>query len=243
FVDQLVALNERIAADRARSNRDFIFARLDEVRSALDSARSGLERFQMENKAIDFDQQTRLAIEQAATLKVSLAEVELKLALKEKKLGKDNAELIELRREREIIRGQLDRLETTNPDSSFFSLPVASIPSLKGQYEQLYSAVQVNETLYDLLLRQSEQAKIAENDKGSTISVLDRAVPPEEKSRPRRGRIVIGAFVIAFILSILIAAIIDYVARLENLSPENYRRAQAFIGAFFGWLPGIKKRK
>lgn len=243
FVDELIRLNEKIAADRARSNRDFIGDRLDEVKMALDSARSRLEEFQMENKAIDFDEQTRLAIEQAATLKVSLAEVELKLALKEKKLGKDNAELIELRREREVIRGQLDRLETTNADSSFFSLPVASIPSLKGQYEALYSSVRVNETLYDLLLRQSEQAKIAENDKGSTISVLDRAVPPEEKSRPRRSRIVAGAFVISLILSILIAATIDYVARLADVSPDDYRRAQSFIGAFFGWLPGIKKSK
>lgn len=243
FVDELIRLNEKIAADRARSNRDFIGDRLGEVKMALDSARSRLEEFQMENKAIDFDEQTRLAIEQAATLKVSLAEVELKLALKEKKLGKDNAELIELRREREVIRGQLDRLETTNADSSFFSLPVASIPSLKGQYEALYSSVRVNETLYDLLLRQSEQAKIAENDKGSTISVLDRAVPPEEKSRPRRSRIVAGAFVISLILSILIAATIDYVARLADVSPDDYRRAQSFIGAFFGWLPGIKKSK
>jgi len=243
FVDELIRLNEKIAADRARTNREFIDDRLTEVKAALDSARSHLEKFQMENRAIDFDQQTRLAIEQATTLKVSLAEVELKLALKEKKLGKDNAELVELRRERDVIQGQLDRLETTNPDSSFFSLPVASIPSLKGRYEELYSAVKVNETLYDLLLRQSEQAKIAENDKGTTISILDRAVPPEEKSRPRRSQIVGGAFAISLILSILIAAMIDYVARLEDSSPEDYRRAQSFIGAFFGWLPGIKKSK
>ncbi len=243
FVVELERMNREIVSGRARSNREFLQERLDQVQAELDTARDHLQAFQMENRTIDFDQQTRLAIEQAISLKVSLAKIELDLKMKEQRLGKDNTELQELRRRREIVSGQIQQLEQENPDSSFFSLPVASIPALKGQYEVLYSRVRVNESLYNLLLRQLEQAKIQENDRSSTIAVLEEARPPELRHRPRRAFIVVSTFVLAAIFSVLLAACLEYLARLKEQRPEDYRRALLFIHAYLGWLPGIRKMK
>ena len=242
FIDELDNVNREIIADRIQQTRTFVTSRLNQVMDELDSARAALESFQIENKTVDFDEQTRLAIDQAAQLKIKLAELDLQLNMRKITLGENNAELIELKRERDIVKQQLTQLETTNSDNSFFSLPVASIPTLKGQYETLYSRVKVAEALYQVLLHQREQAKMKEFEKMPTISVLDRAEIPELKSRPQRSIIVLGTFALSLFFSILLAVLLEFFVKLKDKSPEDYDRAMHFLSSYFGWLPGVKKK-
>jgi len=241
FVEELDRVNREIALERVRQNRSFIEERLAQVKQELASARKEFENFQLENRAVDFDEQTRLAIEQAVKLKITLTELDIELKMSERNLAEDNPELVELRRRRRLVSEQLRQLEESNPDSSFFSLPIASIPTLRGQYEVLYSRVRVGESLYRILLEQLEQAKIQENEKMPTISILDRAKPPDTKSRPKRLLIVGGTFGLSVLFAVFMAAFLEYLARLKQNSPEDYARVLFFAEAFFGWLPGVKK--
>jgi len=243
FVRELERVNKEIVTARIRQNREFIEDRLEGVKATLDSARQDFEDFQLAHKAIDFSQQTRLAIEQAIGLKVQLAELNVNLKLNESKLGSDNSELIELRQRRNTIEEQLQLLEHSNSDSSFFSLPISSIPSLRGQYEVLYSRVQVNESLYQVLLKQNEQVKFQEQEYASTISVLDWATPPEMKSRPKRTLIVVATFVLSFLLAIFLGATVEYMSRLKNSNPNDDHRMEMFIMAYLSWLPGVKRSR
>jgi len=241
YVDELNKLNREIVTSRAKKSRTFIEERLAGVERELDSLRDVFEKFQVENKAIDFDQQTRLAIEQAVQLKVSLTNIEIDLKMSEQMLGKDNPELIEKQRRRDIIRRELEQLETTNRDSSFFSLPIASIPRLKGEYDNLYRRVKVNESLYTILLEQLEQAKIQEREEAPTISVLDYARVPEIRSRPQRTLIVAGSFGFSLLAAVLLAFIFEYFRALSEKKPEDYKRVVMFIEAYLGWVPGVRK--
>lgn len=241
FVEELDRVNREIALERVRQNRSFIEERLAQVKQELASARKEFEDFQLENRAVDFDEQTRLAVEQAVKLKITLTELDIELKMRERNLAEDNTELVELRRRRRLVSEQLRQLEVSNPDSSFFSLPVASIPALRGQYEVLYSRVRVGESLYRILLEQLEQAKIQENENIPTISILDRAKPPDTKSKPKRLLIVSGTFGLSVLFAVFMAAFLEYLARLKQNSPEDYARVLFFTEAFFGWLPGVKK--
>ena len=241
FVSEVNRVNQEIVVGRARKNREFIEGRLLQVRSELDSSRRALETFQMKYRAVDFDEQTRLAIEQASNLKVSLAQVELDLQIAEQSLVKDHPDLTQRRQRQTILKQQLEDLEKGGKDSSYFSLPVASIPSLRGQYEMLYSRVRVSEGLYTTLLEQLEQAKIQESNESPTISVLDPARVPELRSRPKRTLIVGATFMLSLLFSIFLAAIFEYLDRLRENKPEDYERAMFVANAFFGWVPGVKR--
>jgi uncharacterized protein involved in exopolysaccharide biosynthesis len=242
-VDELNSVNQEIVSGRARRNRQFIEARLAEVKAKLDTTRSELEQFQASHRTVDFDAQTRLAIDQATDMKVSLARVDLEIAMGEQSLGKDNPELIEKKQRREAIQHQLKRLETGGSDTSYFSLPVASIPGLKGQYELLYGRVRVTESIYNMLLEQLERARIQEEEQSPTISVLDRARPPEIRSRPKRTMIVASAFGVSLIVALLLAAFLEYLDRMKVRRPEDYARAQYVTDAFLGWLPGVRRSR
>jgi tyrosine-protein kinase Etk/Wzc len=241
FIDELDRINGRITQARGSENRRFIEERLAKVKSELDSARKELQEFQTLHRTVDFDEQTRLAIDQAIELKSLLANIDLDLQVKERMLGRDNAELQELRRHRSDVIRQLSSLEQSNRDSSFFSLPISSIPRLKVMYEEIYSRVRVGETLYNVLLEEYEKARINENKSFSTISVLDRATPPDLRSRPKRTIIVLSAFGVSVIVASLLASLLEFLRRMKETNSADYDRAERFIAAYLGWLPGVKR--
>ncbi len=241
FIEELEHVSSEIVADRISKTRDFLSGRLGQVRMELDSSREELKEFQMKYKAVDFDEQTRLAVEQAIALKVQLAELEFETRVSGLTLNKDNTELVRLDRRRNIVKNQLRQLETETPDSSFFSRPGASIPSLKGEYEILYSRVRVAEALYLVLLEQNEQSKVKEYDNLPTVSVLDTARAPSLRSYPQRTLIVGASFSLAIIFAIFLAGGVEYLSRMRHSNPEDYNRLMAFVNAFFGWLPGVGK--
>jgi len=241
FVDELTALDQRISSSRATQNRKFVEERLAKVKAQLDSSRGALEEFQKVNRAVDFDEQTKLAISQATDLKVKLAQVDLEVQALERVVGDNDPDLTDKKNRRRILVRQLAELERGGKDSSYFSLPVASIPALKGRYELLYSNVRVNEGLYVTLLGLLEQAKVQEGGQSTTLSILDRARVPELRSRPRRSIIVLAGFGISLLLALLLASGLEYLRRLEESSVDDYHRAMRFINAFLGWLPGVRK--
>ncbi len=242
FVDELDRVSREVVSAQAREKRVFFTERLNQVNQQLANARKDLERFQLQYKAVDFDEQTRLAIEQAIKLKVTMAEIDIQVKLLEQNLRSDNAELVDLRNHRDIVKAELQKLETGNADSSFFSLPLASIPVLKSEYESFYSRVRVNEALSSLLMQQLEQARIQEGGSFTEFSVLQRAVPPEISYRPQRVLIVILTFILSLIISILLATVWEYFHKLQTKSPEDYDRAMMFFRAYLGWLPGMKRK-
>ena len=240
-MDELNSLNHQIVSGRAQRSREFIGERLAAVKDQLAGARKQLEEFQSLHRALDFGEQTRLAIDQASQLKIDMAKVDIEIGLRKKVLGDDNPELVDMRNRRNSIQGELSKLEFGGGDSSFFALPLASIPRLKGEYEAIYSRVKVGESVYMTLLELFEQAKIQEGTKSTPLSILDRATVPEIRSRPQRTLIVMGSTAITLVLAIILALLLEYFRRLEEYRPDDYHRALRFINAYLGWLPGVRQ--
>lgn len=241
FAEELDNMNRLTASSRARITREFIEKRLDEVSQDLDSARAELQEFQNSYKAIDLDKQTQLAIESAIGLKVDLAQNEIELNVMEKSLSPTHPEVIVLRRRANEIKKQINALEFGNGDGSYLNLPISEVPALKIKYAELNSRLKISEALYQILSEQYEQAKIREKMDTPTISIIDRAHPPELPIRPQKTIIVASTFVISLILAVFLALIANYMEHLKMNSPEDFNRARLFYQTLFGWLPGVKK--
>ncbi len=241
YVEELIELNRDLRSEAASEKRGFIEARLEETKNRLDSTREELKQFQVDNHAVDFNEQTRLAIDQAIGLKVNEADLEFEVQVARQALTDDNPELIDLENQLRVVKEQLRQLETGQDSSSFLSLPIASIPGLRSQYEALTGRLEVDEALYETLYELYEQARIQEKESTPTIAVLDWPTVPDLRSRPQRSVIVLGTFVCSLIVALLLAAVLEYVGRMRQRQPDDYRRLMSFSAAFFGWLPGVKK--
>ncbi|MBN2227298.1 MAG: hypothetical protein JW763_08015 [candidate division Zixibacteria bacterium] len=241
YAEQFDLLNRELSVSRAQTMREFIEKRLSDVGADLDSARRELEEFQREHKAVDLDRQTQLAMESAVSLKVSLAQNEIDLNVKEHTLSATHPDVISLKRRINEIREQINRLEFGGQDSSYLNLPVANVPGLRIRYAELAARVKVSETLYQMLAEQFEQARLQEKMTTPTISVLDPAVPPVNPFSPRKSLIVLATFAISLLVALLLALFFHYLEQLQTTSPQDYNRARRFFGTFFGWVPGIGK--
>ncbi len=242
FADELDKLNREVSTSRAKITREFIASRLAEISRDLDSARTALRDFQDKYKAVDLDQQTQLAIQSAVSLKVALAESEIELKVKEKSLSPTHPDVIALQRKIQEIKGQIATLENGSGDGSILSLPVASVPALKIKLAELTGKVKESEALYQTLSQQLENVKIQEKMDTPTISVLDKAYPPELPYRPQKTRIVLISTLAAVFLAIFLALFLNYLSHLEKNSPDDYSRARTFFNVFLGWIPGINKK-
>ncbi|UCD93431.1 MAG: hypothetical protein JSU69_06560 [Candidatus Zixiibacteriota bacterium] len=241
FVEELDKMNREIVTTRARLTREFIKRRLGEVSGELDSARSELQQFQDQYKAVDLDRQTQLAIESAVGLKIDLATNEIEINVKEKTLSSTHPEVVNLKRRVEEIKKQITALEFGGSNSSYLNLPISEVPALKIKYAELTSRLRVSETLYKILSEQYEQAKIHEKMNTPTISVIDRAYPPELAIKPQKRIIVSVTFAVSLIVAVIIALLLNYLENLRKTSPEDYERARFFYMTVLGWVPGIRR--
>ena len=211
YIDELQKLNVKINLNNAGKERIFLEDRLDLVRNDLANAEDALKEFQEKNKAIRIDAQASAIIEAIASLKGELASKEVELGVLLSSQTEQNPQVMALREGITQIKDQISRLERS-PEGKKVSddifLTTSDVPELGVQYARLLRNFKVQETLYELLTKQYEVAKINEAKNTSTIQVLDGAIVPDKKSKPRRSLIVLlitffvgfGSIVFAFIL-------------------------------------------
>lgn len=124
------------------------------------------------------------------------------------------------------LQSQLVRIEKGNPgkgDSNFY-LPFNELPALGMRLARLMREAKIQENVFELLTGQYELAKIEEAKDVNTIQVLDPAVPPDKKSRPKRRLIVIITTFMGFFFAVLLVFFREYVERIKLEDKERYEQ-------------------
>jgi uncharacterized protein involved in exopolysaccharide biosynthesis len=104
------------------------------------------------------------------------------------------------------MRAQLAKLGGSEDSASGgLIVPKGQVPEASLEYIRKLRDVKYNETIFDILARQFEVAKLDEAKQGALIQVVDPAVPPERRSSPKRGLIVIVATAVGFFIGIFVA--------------------------------------
>lgn len=86
---------------------------------------------------------------------------------------------------------------------------------------------QIKEMLFELLMRECELAKIEEAKSMPTIQILDTAVVPEQRCKPKRRQMVMLSGVASLFLAIFVAFGHQYFARMRQGETEKQKRLQS----------------
>jgi hypothetical protein len=103
------------------------------------------------------------------------------------------------------------------------AIPTGKIPEVSVEYIRSLRDVKYYETIFELLAKQFEMAKIDEAKDANLIQVLDKALPAERKSRPKSMLIVLGGIFGGTILGILLALTRDFLRRSKQVDPDAQR--------------------
>jgi len=233
FVAELDRVNQEKSVSAARSSRQYIESQLDSTSRILQQLADSLQQFQTQYGAVRLDEQMRAVFEQAGELKGNLIAKKVELEMMRRSMKSNNPALAQMQAEIAAIEKQYQRLQygtLTNTDGEpEFLIPFSEVPALGRRLAELTRELKVQETVWELLNQQYYQAKIHEARDTPTVQVLDAAVPPESRSKPRRLLLVVIGTMAVLILSVIAAFILDYVQRLDQNGEERARWRRLLI--------------
>ncbi|MCF6269619.1 MAG: Wzz/FepE/Etk N-terminal domain-containing protein [Melioribacteraceae bacterium] len=227
IVVKLDNISNKLKVERTQRNFDLIEKRYFQNLHEIDSLQIELEMFQNKYGVIEFYEQTKAIISSIADLdaKVLLRTAELE-AIKAN-FGENSPQYKSTKIQLQTLRDQVNKLKyqnkekLDNPFSSLF-IPLDKIPELGKEYTNIYTGLLLQQKLQEFLLPEYEQTKMQLFKTQPTLQVLDYAVPPDYKSKPKRAFVVLGALVLAFILQLFIILIVERLSYLREFNPEKY---------------------
>jgi tyrosine-protein kinase Etk/Wzc len=138
-----------------------------------------------------------------------------------------NTQLAEAQKQLDSLRGQLAQLSSSS-DSGDSLIPTKGKISDAGlDYMRKLRDVKYNETIFEILAKQFEIAKLDEAKEGSLIQVVDPATVPDRKSAPKRTLIVIVATFVGLLLGIFVALLRAAFERMGS-DPEVKSKLSSF---------------
>jgi len=123
------------------------------------------------------------------------------------------------------LRAELKKLESGKGSKYYDLMTAENMPKVSFEYIRKYRELKFSETLYEIFLKQYESAKFDEARDAVVVQVLDKAVKPEKRYKPkRRQMVVIGTF-IGFVFSVFLAFLLEYREKIAT-NPGNREKIE-----------------
>jgi tyrosine-protein kinase Etk/Wzc len=236
YVDQFRIISEHLAITEASQRRLFFDRQLEEAKDNLATAEESLKETEQKTGLIQLDSQARALIESASLLRAQVVAKEVEIQSLRTFSTNENAQLVQAQQELNSLRDQLAKLGGMgeNNDASLL-VPKGRVPQAGLEYVRKLRDVKYYETIFEILARQFEVAKLDEAKQGAVIQVVDVAVAPDKRSFPKRAWIIVGGTV----LGLLIAAFFAYF----RYSLERMKSDPRAIEQIHGLLNAISPRR
>lgn len=221
-VEELRKLMDRIAVTEAQQRRQFFELQLQQTKDKLAQAEQALKATGVNSSA--FKSAPEVAVAAVAQLQAQIAGQEVKIRSMRGYLSESAPDFKQALTELSALRAQLAKLEKSTPNSDSDS-----------DYVARYREVKYQETLFELFSKQYELARIDEAREGATIQVVDAAVPPERKSKPKKALIaVLVTLATGFVLLLGVFA-----RQALRSSADNEETAMKLQALRQGWRKAI----
>jgi uncharacterized protein involved in exopolysaccharide biosynthesis len=201
YVDELMKLTKVLAVTEASQRRLFFERQLLQVKDNLTVAEMAARQGLQKGGLAQVDAQGRSIIEVTARLRAQISAKEVQIGSMRTFAAEGNPELQRTQQELEALRRELGRVEGSSPIAAVGKGETSGSSGLDnlGRLRD----VKYYEFLYELLAKQYELAKIDEAKDATVIQVMDMAIEPDRKSKPKRSWIVLLSTLGALLASVL----------------------------------------
>lgn len=224
YVEELDKLNNTLAVTEASRKRLFFETQLKMTRDNLAAAEVGFKQTQERTGLIQPEAQGQAIIMAASNLRAQVTAAEVKLQSMGSFATPQNPDYQKLQQNLTSLRAQLVKAERNGVQGrGDIMVPTGKLPETGLEYIRKMRDLKYQETLFELLSKQFEIAKIDEAKEAALIQVVDKALVPEQKSKPKRSLIVILATLMAFFIGVLLAFVREASER-ASLDPATAER-------------------
>lgn len=224
YVEEFRKLSESLAITEAARRRLFFEQQVEESKQKLAAAEDAMTRTQQSTGVLQIDSQARALIESAAVLRAQVMAKQVQIEAMRSFATDDNPNLIVAKQELAALQSQLQHVAGSAQDpGSDINLSKGRVTEAGMEYLRSYRELKYQETVFELLSKEFEIAKLDEAREGSIIQVVDTAVPPDKKSFPPRTLIVLGMIIVSFFAACFWVLMRQRFALASDM-PENRQR-------------------
>jgi len=223
FVEELQKLNSGLAITQASQRRLYFEEQLKAAKTSLTQAEENMKLFQEKTGALHIESQAKAVLEGIGMIRAQIAAKEVELKVMKTYSTPQNPDLRRVEETLKGLRAELAKMEGRGGQGHDPFMPTGRMAQIGTDYAKQLRDLKFNEVLYGLLLQQYEAAKLDEAKDATTIQIIDTAVHPEKRVKPKRTLMILLGAIIGFFLSAFAAFVMEYRER-ANENPEDRER-------------------
>jgi uncharacterized protein involved in exopolysaccharide biosynthesis len=224
FVQVLNQINSELHVLNARSNREFIETRYIKNLVDLRAAEDSLKSFQIKYGVVALPQQLEASIKAMAEISAMLAEKEVELEVLRKSVEESHPSVVSMKVQITALRDKINELNKGTSDSEGrmkILVPFSLAPELGGKYVRLFREMEIQNKILEFVTPLYEQAKVEEKRETPSVIVLDSALVPERKAKPKASLYGVLAMVVSTLLALGVAFGAEGIQRLRAMDPNR----------------------
>jgi tyrosine-protein kinase Etk/Wzc len=224
YVEEFRKLSASLAITEAARRRLFFEQQLQQAKESLTAAEDAMTKTQQSTGVLQIDSQARSLIESAAVLRAQVVAKQVQIEGMRSFATDENPNVILAKQELAALQSQLEHVAGSQSDAgSDINLSKGRVTQSGMEYLRRYRDLKYQETVFELLAKEFEVAKLDEAREGSIVQVVDAAVPPDKRSFPPRLLIVSGTTILAFFVAVFWISLQNSLNSAFAL-PENRQR-------------------
>jgi uncharacterized protein involved in exopolysaccharide biosynthesis len=231
YVEEFRKFSANLAITEASQRRAFFQQQMLEANDNLAKAEDAMKRTEQTTGVLQIDSQTRALIESAASIRAQIVAKEVQLQSIRTYAAEDNPEVVNTTQQLAALQAQLAKLSGTDQSSSSgMIIPKGKIPEAGLEYIRRLRDVKYYEAIAELLGRQFEMAKVDEARQGTGVQLVDTAIPPDQRSFPKRTLTVLFSLVIGLFAGCVWVLMLEAWRHLKA-TPHEAERVSALRAA------------
>ncbi|MFZ0662029.1 MAG: GNVR domain-containing protein [Acidobacteriaceae bacterium] len=234
YTAQFRALTMTIAITEASRRALFYEDQLKQAKDALVVAENNFQMVQQKKGVVQPAAQTRAMIASITALRAQVAAKQVEVQALRLSSTENNPQLEVAESELAGLQGEVTRLEQRNHSSGFSNLGLEDVPGAGLDYLRAERNLQYRETLYEMLLKQYDAAKLDQAKDSTIIQVVEPAIMPDRRSSPKRLVILLASTFVGFFLGCFLA-LLSWWAKMLQSDPETAGRMTDLKRALTQW--------
>jgi tyrosine-protein kinase Etk/Wzc len=222
---KLNEINTELSVTNARANREFVEKRYIDNIQEIHRLESEMQTFQEKYGVIAVPEQLEATVKALSEYYSVLYQKEVALSVLKRNYGEDSPFVRQAELEVDELRKQLNNIIAGKEGITSgvnLLIPFKKAPNLTNQFLKIFRDLEIQYKILEFIQPLYEQAKVEEVRNTPSVLVLDKASPPERKSKPKGSLYLIISFLSSSFLGILIVFTLDGLNKIKSKYPNDY---------------------
>ena len=198
FFEQLQQLDLEISQKQAKLFREMLERNYNSRYRNYEQLQIDFSKFKSKTGILEIEEQTRLALKTISELELKKLQFEIQMEYLKKIKSESNPDIINIENQIDSYTKKINAFKQSNEYSNvyFDKVPIQAI-----DYYKYFINIEIENKILEFLTIQLEQSKIEETKIVSNIVLLDSAVPPQRKFKPKRMSYLLSIIVLNMFLT------------------------------------------